>query len=122
MGQAGSCVPVREPAPFLKKDRKHKKNKFMTTEQQTEITEISQQFFSGFKGTFDHIAGTGCLIADPLSAYLNVCGYENELKQVPANEKHPLVLILVFKDGAQFIPAGSDLRAIHPEATDWMWV
>ena len=51
---------------------------------------------------------------------MNFCGCENTLKQLPANKKHPQILIMEFKDGTQFIPAGSDLQI--EGAKDWMWI
>jgi len=49
-------------------------------------------------------------LIDPLSGYLNICGYENTLSQMPAEENCPLILVMTFKDGTdEFIPAGSDL-------------
>jgi len=94
----------------------------MTQKQKEEITKIAKEFSVGFEGTIDKIAGSGWLIVDPLSGYLNFCGYENTLGELPANEKHGQILVMKFKDGSQFIPAGSDLKSIHPEATDWMWL
>lgn len=92
----------------------------MEKTEKIKITEMAIQFASAFKDTVGPIAGSGWLIVDPLSGYLNSLGYENELKQIPGNEKHPQVLIMTFKDGTQFIPAGSDLP--HPETIDWMWI
>jgi len=92
----------------------------MTETERQKITEISQEFASGFKNTVGEIKGSGWLIADPLSAYLNAIGYKNEVVQIPANEQHPQILILKFPDGLQFIPAGSDLP--FKNATDWFWL
>jgi len=92
----------------------------MTKEQKKEITKISQEFASGFKGTIDEINGSAWLIVDPLSAYLNTIGYENTLEQLPATDKQPQILIMNFKDGSTFIPAGGDLE--HPDAKNWMWI
>jgi hypothetical protein len=86
------------------------------------ITQISKNFASGLKDTIGEIAGSGFLIVDPLSGYLNVSGYKNEVVQLPANEKHPQVLIMTFEDGSRFIPAGSDLKCIDPRMTDWFWI
>jgi hypothetical protein len=94
----------------------------MTQEIKDEITNISKEFASGFKDTIGEISGSGWLIVDPLSGYLNACGYENKLGEIPANNKHPQILIMTFTDGSKFIPAGGDLRPIHPEAKDWMWL
>lgn len=92
----------------------------MTNEQKAEIEKIAKEFASGFKDRIKEIAGSGWLIVDPLSGYLNFCGYENKLQQIPAKDGQPQILIIKFKDGTQFIPAGSDLRL--PEAKDWMWL
>lgn len=92
----------------------------MTEQQKKEIEKIAKEFASGFKDTIGEIAGSGWLIVDPLSGYLNFCGYENKLDQIPAKENHPQILIMTFKDGTQFIPAGSDLPI--KGATDWMWL
>lgn len=94
----------------------------MTANEKKQITNISKQFSSGFKDTFKSINNTGGLIVDPLSAYLSVCGFENKLNQLPANEKHPMVLVMIFKDGSKFIPAGGDLKRIDPKAKNWMWI
>lgn len=90
----------------------------MTQKQKSEITKIAQEFVSGFDDI--PIGGSGWLVVDPLSAFLNLSGFDNELTQLPANDQHTQVLIINFKDGTQFIPAGSDLP--HPEAKDWMWI
>ncbi len=92
----------------------------MTDATKEEIVKISKQFASGFKPEINEIKGSGWLIVDPLSGYINAMGHENELKQLPACEKHPQILIMRFKDGSQFIPTGSDLG--HPEAKDWLWL
>ena len=92
----------------------------MTELQKTEIENIAKEFASEFKETIGQIAGSGWLIVDPLSGYLNFCGYENKLHQLPANEQHPQILIITFNDGTQFIPAGSDFRL--PGTKDWMWL
>lgn len=78
------------------------------------------EFASGFKDTIGEIAGSGWLIVDPLSGYLNFLGYENNLEQLPACDEHPQILIMTFKDGTKFIPSGSDLP--HPESKDWLWI
>jgi hypothetical protein len=83
-----------------------------------EITRISKEFASAF----GPINGSGWLIVDPLSGYLNHIGHENKLDQLPATDKHPQVLIMTFKDGSQLIPAGGDLKKIHSEAENWMWI
>jgi len=85
-----------------------------------QITKISKSFASGFKPEISKIAGSGWQIVDPLSAFLNARGFENTLKQLPQTNKHPQILIIEFKDGTKFIPAGSDLP---DEGTkDWMWI
>lgn len=94
----------------------------MTIEQKAEITAIAKEFAEPFKTTIGDIAGSGWLIVDPLSGYLNFIGHENELTQIPATDKHPQVLIMTFKDGTTFIPAGSDLKKVDARSEDWMWV
>ena len=74
----------------------------MTQEEQKKIEKISKEFASGFD--FGAIAGTGFLIVDPLSGYLNSIGYKNTLSQIPATEKHPQILVMTFEDGTQFLP------------------
>ena len=91
----------------------------MKIEDQNEITKISQQFASAFDWP---IEGSGWLTVDPLSGYLNSIGYENELKELPAKGDRPQILIMIFKDGSQFIPAGSDLKSVHKDAKNWMWL
>lgn len=90
----------------------------MTIEQKQEIEKISQEFAKGIGPIND----SGWMIVDPLSGYLNYIGYENKLDQLPATDKHPQVLIMTFKDGSQFIPAGGDLSKMHPDAKNWMWL
>jgi hypothetical protein len=94
----------------------------MTVEEKKEITKISQQFARGFKDMFGTIDGIGWLIVDPLSGYLNSIGFENKLDQLPECKDHPQVLIMTFKDGSQFIPAGKDLQPINKKAKNWMWL
>ena len=94
----------------------------MTEQQKTEIEKIAREFASGFKDTIGEIAGSGWLIVDPLSGYLNFCGYENTLQQIPAKDEQPQILIMKFKDGTQFIPAGSDLIIGETKGNDWMWL
>jgi hypothetical protein len=92
----------------------------MTTELKNEIENISKEFT---KGMGIEIKGSTWLVVDPLSAYLNACGYKNELKQLPEKEKRPLVLMIIFEDGTQFIPAGSDLNNNGiTSMTDWFWL
>lgn len=102
----------------------------MNAETKAEITKISQEFASGFEDMIGDIAGSGMLIVDPLSGYLNASGFKNRLKQFGATDNAPLVLIIEFADGTQFVPAGSDLiyhikEEKGADATapvhDWMW-
>lgn len=92
----------------------------MTEQEKKEITKISKQFASGFKDTIGEIQGSAWLIVDPLSGYLNYLGYENTLEQLPPNDIHPMILIMTFKDGSKFIPAGSDMPL--PGGKNWMWI
>lgn len=92
----------------------------MKEEEKVEISRISKEFASGFKPEINEISGSGWLIVDPLSGYLNASGFENELKELPETDKRPQVLVMTFKDGSQFIPAGSDLKL--DGAKDWMWL
>ena len=86
------------------------------------IVQIGKDFTSAFVDTVGEIGGSGYLIVDPLSGFLNMSGVKNKLEQLPASDKHPLILIMTFEDGSKLIPAGSDLKGINPLATDWMWV
>lgn len=92
----------------------------MTQKRKDEITEISKEFHSGMIDLFPTIAGSGWMVVDPLSAYLNTCGFLNTLVQLPTNEERPLILVMQFSDGTQFIPAGSDLPM--DGVTDWLWI
>lgn len=85
-----------------------------------EITKISKEFAEGFKPEILNISGSGWVIVDPLSAYLNSLGFLNTLSQLPEKEDRPLILFMEFSDGSKFIPAGSDLPI--EGATDWLWV
>ncbi len=91
----------------------------MTKEQKKEITKMSKQFASGFEWK---IEDSGWLIVDPLSAYLNACGFENKLLQFPETKEHDLILIIVFKDGSRFMPAGINLKFVDKKAKNWMWI
>lgn len=82
----------------------------MSEAEKKEIVRISKLFAAPFKEMIGEINGSGWLIVDPLSAYLNHCGYENTLDQLPAKGKHPQILIMNFKDGSKLIPAGLDLK------------
>lgn len=95
------------------------KYKPLTIAQRAEITKISQQFASGFDW---EIEGSGWLIVDPLSAYLCACGFDNKLSEMPKSDKHEQVLIMTFKDGSQFIPAGDDLKPLNEGFKNWMWL
>lgn len=96
----------------------------MTAELRTEITRISKEFFYGSlpEKTFGRIDGTGILVVDPLSGYLNMLGYRHEISQIPPMGNRPIVLILAFPGGWQFIPAGKDLSFYVPNYDNWMWV
>lgn len=99
---------------------KHKE-KILSPEDKNEITKISKQFAEGFKG----MDISGWLIVDPLSAYLNALGYDNKLSQIPAKDKNPLILVMTFADGSQFIPAGKDMANRKEEfgnCQNWMWL
>lgn len=90
----------------------------MTPKEKQEIELICKEFTKGLD--MGEISGSGWVIVDPLSAYLNACKIENTLQQLPANDKHPLILIMTFKDGTQLIPAGSDTGI--EGAADWQWI
>jgi len=91
----------------------------MTEQQRTQVTKIAKEFT---KGIDIPINGSGWLVVDPLSGYLNACGFKNTLMEMPKNDKHPQVLIIVFKDGDQFIPSGKDLSPINKAFKNWMWL
>ena len=80
-----------------------------------EILEISKEFA---KGLDIPLKNSTWLICDPLSAYLNACGFKNKLQSYDANEEHCQVLILDFGFDI-LVPAGSDLN--KKEITDWFW-
>ena len=89
----------------------------MNAEIKLEIEKLSKEFT---KGMDVEIKGSGFLVVDPLSAYLNFCGFKNGLAQYPATDKRPQVLILIFlEDGTGLIPAGSDLGV--DGINDWHW-
>lgn len=94
----------------------------MRLTQQAEITKIAQEFAGGFEKTIGGISGSGTRIVDPLMSYLDFLGHAHTPAQVPGQEGHPPVLVLVFADGTQFVPAGGDLRFLHPACSDWMWI
>jgi hypothetical protein len=87
-----------------------------------EITKISKEFSEPFCERFGGINGSGWLIVDPLSGYLNFLGYTNKLDQIPATDEYPQVMIMTFTDGSQLIPAGGDLKKISPLAENWQWI
>lgn len=93
----------------------------MTIEQKKEITKISKAFCEPFYETFGEINGTGWLIVDPLAGYLNFIGWENKVFEIPENKKHPQVLVIKFKDGTDFIPAGADLAPACKGFRNWQW-
>lgn len=94
----------------------------LTETEKKEISKISKEFAKEFKSTIGSINGSGWMIVDPLSGYLNAVGFEHVLDQMPANEKHCQVLVLTFNGGEQFIPAGGDLKPVIPMAKNWMWI
>ncbi len=95
----------------------------MNEAEKKKITKIAKQFASGFKPDIPSINRSGWLIVDPLSGYLSaVEGIENKLQELPATEKHPQVLVMIFKDGTRFVPAGGDLKPLGESAHNWMWV
>jgi hypothetical protein len=93
----------------------------MTQAQKDEITKISQGFAKGFEPDIP-LNGSGWLIVDPLSSYLNFLKFENEVSQLPTNEDHGLILIIEFKDGSRFIPCGAEMKFIDEKAHNWMWI
>jgi hypothetical protein len=94
----------------------------MTPEQKAEITKISKEFAKPFEDTVGPIHGSGWLIVDPLSGYLNACGFTHEVSQLEAITQHPQVLVLEFPDGSRFIPAGLDLIKLDKRVSNWMWM
>ena len=91
----------------------------MKEETKEEIIKISKQFAGAFEWP---IAESGWLIVDPLSGYLNSIGYENKLTELPATSNRNQTLIINFQDGSQLIPGGSNLKSVHKDAKDWMWL
>lgn len=92
----------------------------MTKEEKIRITEISKGFFEGFKPEITEIAGTGWIVVDPLSGFLNSMGFKHELKQLIPKDGRPLILVMVFEDEIFFVPAGSDLGLSG--CGDWLWL
>ncbi len=91
----------------------------MTKKQKAEITRISKEFTTGMGIP---INGSRWLIVDPLSAFLSVSGYENELSQIPEKDGRQQVLIMIFRDGTIFIPAGGDLKPLSKTFKNWLWL
>lgn len=91
----------------------------MTEETKKEILDISKEFA---KGLGIPLNGSGWLILDPLSGYLNFLGYKNKLSQLPASEKHPQILFMTFEDGTDLMPAAADLKGVFKDAENWMWL
>jgi hypothetical protein len=91
--------------------------KDMKIEERIKITQISKDFASGMG---IEIKGSGWLVVDPLSAYLNMCGFENTIFKLEATANHPLILMIVFRGGCTLIPAGSDLPI--EGFRDWQWI
>jgi hypothetical protein len=104
------------------KSRTTKPTTTMTDEQKAEITNIAQEFAKPFEDTIGPIAGSGWLIVDPLSGYLNAIGFQHKLSQMEPTAAHPQVLFLEFPDGSKFVPAGSDLKSLHEAFCDWLWI
>lgn len=92
----------------------------MTEEQKKEIIDISKSFTKGLG--VGKINGSGWLIVDPLSAYLNAYGIKNTLQEMPKTEQHDQVLIITFEDGTKFIPAGGDLKVLSKGFKNWMFL
>ena len=91
----------------------------MKNSQKIEITKFSKDFASGFDFP---INGSGWLIVDPLSALLGSIGFPNNVLEIKANNLHPQVLIIVFKDGTKFIPAGEDLKVLDNSLKNYQWL
>lgn len=80
----------------------------MNLEEKDRITNICQDFAEGFDFPIEY---SGWLIVDPLSAYLSaVEGIENTIKEIPATDTTPEILVLCFNDGSRLVPAGSALN------------
>ena len=60
----------------------------MTKQKKEQIEKIAKEFASGLKDGIGEIAGSEWLIVDPLSGYLNFCGFENTLESMPETEKN----------------------------------
>lgn len=81
-----------------------------------EILEISKEFV---KGLNIPLKNSTWLICDPLSGYLNACGFKNKLQSYDENDDYCQVLLLDFGFDI-LIPAGKDLN--KKEITNWFWV
>ena len=81
-----------------------------------QILEISKKFV---KGLNIPLKNSTWLICDPLSGFLNACGFKNELQSYDGNEEHCQVLLLDFGFDI-LIPSGSDLN--KKEIKNWFWV
>lgn len=46
----------------------------------------------------------------------------NTLAEMPECEQHPQVLVMTFKDGTKFIPAGADLKPLNKGFKNWMFL
>ncbi len=90
----------------------------MTKEDQEKITKLSKAFAE----QIGVINNSGWIIVDPLAAYLSSVGFKNKIMEMPGSKKRPQVLIIEFKDGTQFIPAGGDLKPIDESFKNWMWI
>jgi len=94
--------------------------KKMENKRKKQILDLCKRFTKGMKIP---INGSGLLIVDPLSGYLNTIGFKNTLMQIPGTENRHMVLIITFEDGTQLIPAGLDLKTKeYPEFKNWMWL
>lgn len=91
----------------------------MTQQEQTKITKLSKEFVEAMGLG---INGTGWMVVDPLSGFLSMLGHENKLFQIPETKEHPQVLVMQFKDGSQFIPAGADLKPLNSKFKNWIWI
>jgi len=89
----------------------------MLQEQKDQIERISKDFV---KGLGIEIKGSTFLAVDPLAGYLDFIGYPNAINQIPETADRPLILIIEFQDGTQFVPAGSDIPV--EGSKDWLWI
>ena len=98
----------------------------MTQKDKNEITRISKEFAQPILEGLNlpSINGSGWFVVDPLSAYLSACGWANELTQIAESDKNPLILIMTFKGGGIFIPAGGDMAPNDKGLTfhNWQWI